>query len=470
MQAQTMMARQMARLNQLAADRSRLGKAMAAAIAVSCVAAPGFALAGDLADQGNAQSDHADRKLDKQILTAERAVAKQPQNLELRSRLAQVYLAAGRFLSASGAFEDAVALGDKTPASALGMALSYIGSSRNQEALALLGQWRDAIPVGDFGLALALAGQPAQAVAILSEAVKAGDNTPKNRQNLAYAFALDGHLAEARVVASQDVPVDQLEARVSDWALQASVGSAQSRVAALLGAPVRSDPGQPTQLALAGTGNAPALAMVEAAPAPVSTAQELPPAPADAPALAFAEPAPVADPVTEPAEPAVASAEPVQPATALAAATDRQFVSNPVVQAVAESMASTAPVRLARAETVRPTPPVVRKPVPAPRRPAATASTHVVQLGSFSTEAGAHRAWKIFQQRDPGLKERELHLTQAVVNGRTYWRVAAGGFDMASAKAKCSSGRVAAGSCIAHSAARELPGAVASVSRRLASR
>lgn len=457
MQAHTLMARQLARLNNLVLSRTGMHSALAAALAVGCVAAPGFALAGPMGNIVAGGQGQVNPKAEKQVVAAERAVAKQPQSAENRARLAQSYLSAGRFVSASTAFEDAIALGDKAPTTALGMALSYIGSNRNAEAVTLLGQWREAMPVGDYALALALAGQPAQAVAILSAAIKQGDNTPKHRQNLAYAFALDGHLPEARVIASQDVPVDQIDARISEWALQASVGSQQSRVAALIGAPLRSDPGVPSQLALNPSPATPALAVSES---PAPTASELPPVGADAPALAMVEPQ---------AE-LPAAAEPELP-TALAAASPavRAFVSSPVVQDVASPVP--APQRMARAKLVTP----VAAPKPkagAPRRAAAPVvqGSHVVQLGSFTTEAGAHRAWGIFVRQDPSLKDRELRITQATVNGRRYWRVAAAGYDMASARSKCSSVRGSGKDCLAYAHKRELPGALGAVAQRLARR
>lgn len=453
MKAHTLMARHLARLNNFALSRTGMHSALAAALAIGCVAVPGFALAG--AAGRNLAGDQAEvsRKADKQVVAAERAVAKQPQSAESRARLGQTYLAAGRFVSAGASFEDAVSLGDKTPATALGMALSYIGSDRNAEAAALLGQWRDAIPVGDYALALALAGQPAQAVSILGAAIKQADNTAKNRQNLAYAFALDGHLPEARVIAAQDVPLDQLDARISDWALQASVGSQRSRVAALIGAPVRSDPGQPAQLALAASVAAPALAATEM---PAPAAQELPAVGADAPVLAMAEPQPLGE------APTVAALAEASPAA-------RAFVSSPIVQDVAAPVP--APQRIARAERRAPVAPSKPK-AAAPQRAAAPAGTgtHVVQLGSFTTEAGAHRAWGIFVRQDPSLKDRELRITQATVNGRRYWRVAAAGYDMASARSKCSSVRGGGKDCLAYASKRELPGALGAVAQRLARR
>ena len=64
-----------------------------------------------------------------------------------------------------------------------------------------------------LGLDVQLAGETEQGVHVLSNAVRGGDNTPKSRQNLAYALALNGNWAGARIMAAEDVPLDQLDAR-----------------------------------------------------------------------------------------------------------------------------------------------------------------------------------------------------------------------------------------------------------------
>ena len=42
------------------------------------------------------------------------------------------------------------------------------------------------------------------------------------RQNLAYAYALAGNWRAARVMAAEDVPADQLDARLAQWAASAA--------------------------------------------------------------------------------------------------------------------------------------------------------------------------------------------------------------------------------------------------------
>jgi len=446
-----------AKLIQAAGASVGLRAITAAALTAGCVATPGFVYAATNGNFAQGGQERISKKVEKQVIAAERAVAKAPQDAVSRARLGQSYLAAGRFASASATFEDAVSLGDKSPSTALGMALSYIATGRNGEAAALLGQWGETIPVSDHGLALALAGQPAQAIALLGTAINAGETTPKIRQNLAYAYALAGRLPEARVIASQDVPADKLDVRVSEWALQASVGTQQSRVAALLGAPVRSDPGRPTQLALAAPSSATLVAAAEPLPQPPAL-EELPAV--AAPAFAQAQPDAAAPAPDERRAPMMlASYE--APAVPQPARAERPKVAAPAVQRVA--------ARVANRRSEPPASANERKRA-APKR--AATGTHVVQLGSFTTEAGARRAWGIFVSRDRSLKDRELRITEAMVNGRRYFRVAAGGYEAAEARTKCSSLKGRGNECLAYVGGPASSPAIPAraVAQRLASR
>ena len=414
--------------------------AMAAALLVGCSNHAPLASAG----KPQASGESAGAQRDKAIAEAEQRVAKSPRNASARSGLAQAYLSAGRFESAATAFQDAITLGEDSPRIGLGLALSYIGSGRNAEALSVLNRWHTQIPVSDFGLALALAGQPGQAVNLLSDALRGGDDTPKTRQNLAYAYALGGRWTEARIIASQDVPADRLDARMSEWASRVRPGAFQARVASLLGAPVRPDAGQPAALALNGSADAPRMADAEpAAPQPVPAhGAELPPVVADRRTQVADSGAASAMPRTASFDAAFASAgepapAPVTLATPPAAAPKAEsvkFVSQPTVQ----------PLGKARSAYVSP-----------PKH-----GTHLVQLGSFRTLEGAQRAWAIFQKRNPSLKDHSMRITEAEVRGQRYFRVAAEGFDRGGAHDLCSSVRQRGGGCFAYVKTRSLPGAV----------
>ncbi|PNU02992.1 tetratricopeptide repeat protein [Novosphingobium guangzhouense] len=388
--------------------------------------------AGQVAGIGEGVNDTA-------LARVEARVAKSPRDMAARAALAQGYLAAGRFDSAATTFEDALALGDRSPRTGLSLALAYIGSGRQAEALDVLQRFADRLPAGDYGLAVALAGQPAQGVEVLSQAVRKGENTAKTRQNLAYAYALDGRWAEARVVASQDVTGEELDARLQDWASKAGAQQGRARVAGLLGTPLRADQGQPAALALNGIDHTPRAMM--AAAEPVAPLAELP-------AVEEAASTPAAAPVLAEAVTPVVP-DPVVPAPAMQEEAPRRSIE----RAFAGS--------IARVQKPQPQPvKAVAKAAPKVASPVQTGS-HLVQLGSFSTMEGARRAWTIFQRRDPSLRDHALRITEADVNGRRYYRVAAEGFARGPAQSLCSTVKGRGGECLAYEDGRALPGTVA---------
>lgn len=420
--------------------------AMAAALLVGCSGHAPLASSGAPAASGEQFGSEAD----KAIAVAEKRVAKSPRDASDRVALAQAYLAAGRFESAATTFQDAVSLGEDSPRIGLGLALAYAGSGRDAEALTTLTRWRNQIPASDLGLAIALAGRPEQAVGLLTDALHNGENTPKARQNLAYAYALGGHWTEARIIASQDVPADQIDARLQEWSSRARPEQFQARVAGLLGAPVRVDAGQPAALALNapqtdGQGEA-RMALAEpvrqpAAPQPAPVA-ELPPAVAE---RRVADAAPVA-----PAVPAAAPAR-KEPATFAAAFTPAAEPESPLAT-------SAAPAPKAASAKFVSQPKV--QPLGTARSAYVAGSTHLVQLGSFRTLEGAQRAWGIFVARNPALKDHTMRITEAEVRGQRYFRVAAEGFDRSAAHSLCSTVRDRGHGCFAYASSRTLPGAI----------
>src|SRR6478609_7747432 len=248
--------------------------AMAGALLSGCTtqAAAPAALSASRAEAALASGKH-----EQAIAHAEAAVLAEPHNADYRAMLGAAYLDAGRFSSAATSFDDAMKLGDNSSKTALSLALALTGEGKTTDAAALLNDWEDQIATADVGLALALAGQPERGVHLMSNAIRAGDNTPKMRQNLAYAFALAGQWREARLMAAQDVPADQVSDRIAEWAATAAPEQSQAALAKLLHVPggIR-DAGQPTQLALANTPSLEQLASEASANAgPVA---ELPPA------------------------------------------------------------------------------------------------------------------------------------------------------------------------------------------------
>jgi hypothetical protein len=273
-------------------------------------------------------------------------------------------------------------------------------------------------------------------------------------------------------MAAEDVPADQLDARMAQWAELAQSGESATRVAALLGTHAVADPGQPVELALANhpstqqlAAEAAASALPAAEAAPVQevaySGGELPatgyvpmPTPTvaeEAPALAMAAPAaePEQDFEAAFAAPAPSGATPVQ---MIASAVE--FVSRPVVQQAASSIAPDERRLTVRRHS--------RAPVAANAMAAVTdhSGSHLVQLGSFSSEEGARRAWSIYARQFPQLSEFDMVITKAVVRGKTYYRVNAAGLERAEANSMCSSVRRKGQGCFAWAEGRPLPGGV----------
>ena len=435
-----------------------LAGVMAVAIATGAGFSPSAVVAKPTPDKVLAEAQKALSKgqTDKAIGLAEGLVAANPREASYRALLGQAYLRAGRFESAAQSLNDAMKLGDNSAKTALSLALANAGAGKNREAVAILDDWRDAIPAADLGLAYALAGESNRGVAILSDALRGGDNTPKLRQNLAYAYALDGRWKEARVMAAQDVPADQLDARISDWAHKAKPEDGRLRVAGLIGAPVRSDSGMPAQLALGANSDQEQLAAETAAqrsPAPALAANGELPAAAENPAE-LAQYQPVSAPASLPDRVAAAPA----PAPVAAEQTFAATFGDPVTPAApAPAAKAKKPVRVAVAApaAARTAAPAAHRPGLRPRRAAAPVlgkgASHAIQLGSFSSEQGARRAWGYYAKRNPELRNFKMAIAPATVRGKKFWRVAATGLDGNGAGGLCSKVKSRGGVCFAYS-------------------
>ncbi len=454
-----------------------------------------------------AQSALEDGRGDRAVVHAEAAVLAEPRNAGYRAVLGAAYLEEGRFQSAATAFGEAIELGDNDSRTILSYALAKIATGENGAALSKLAQHEASIPAADYGLALALAGQPQQGVHHLINSVRNGENSAKSRQNLAYAYALAGNWRAARVMAAEDVPADQLDARLSDWAATARPEDYQVRVASLLGVSAVNDAGLPQHLTLA---NYPSQQMMVAEAEAASTA------PSESEALAFGAPESAPVEVVEPsvetvdptpavapspspvrvaanapapsavspraANPRIANAPTRAPRPATTTATVTSSAPAPVaapsapvtMPAVAAASSGGAPrfvsravvqdVPAASAETR--TPRRVARPAPRPtqqsRMAVATGSadTHLVQLGSFSSRAVAESKWSEFKRRFPQLANHDVVITEARVNGSTFFRVAAAGFGRRSAASMCNSVKSRGVGCFAYAAASPPAGAV----------
>ncbi|HEY0628137.1 MAG TPA: tetratricopeptide repeat protein, partial [Sphingomicrobium sp.] len=337
----------------------------------------GPANSGKLGVATRAQAALASNDVVTAIKLAEEAVEGSPRDAGFRSLLGNCYLAAGRFASAEAAYRDSISLLPAQPQVILKLALMQIAQGRQDEAKQLLAEAQTILNPADTGLALALAGDPQAAVAVLDEAARSRVSDSRTRQNLALAHALAGDWAQARIVASQDVPADQLDARIEQWMALANPARKSDQVAAFIGIqPVAGDPGQPVRLALNKNE-----AVRQAAAEPVAQPVPASEIPADLTSTATVELPQVAEPTPEPV--ALAAAEPV-PAVPAYAAPEPQV--EPVKLAEARPALSPAAVRLA-------------DPLPKPRKAsAARASANgksraVVQLGAYSSRERVAAAW-----------------------------------------------------------------------------
>jgi Flp pilus assembly protein TadD len=387
----------------------------------------------------------AEGNAEKAVTLAEKAVLTDPRNPAYRTLLGNSYLRAGRFESARQAYDEAMQLGEDSGKAALSLALADIAMGRLDSAADTLETYRAAIPAADFGLAMAMAGRASRGVAVLVDALRNGEDTPKVRQNLAYGYALAGQWTQAKVMAAQDVPADQIDARMEQWLMMSHPRDTRARVATLIGAPVRGDSGQPQALALANFPDQPAQvqqASADLVPAPATGA--IPAATADAPALALAavQELPASASESDTTVPMVADASRA-PQGLLAAIDAMPAQANPYHRVTAAYTMRTP----ASESQVRPAATTVRTTL--------GGGTHLVQLGAFSTPEGAQRAWRHFTKVNPALAGHRSVISQANVNGRQFWRVQAAGFSgFADARSVCGSVKARGGPCLVMAAAK----------------
>jgi len=380
------------------------------------------------------------------ISFAERAVEGSPNDAGFRALLGNIYFTSGRFASAESAYHDSLSLISSQPAIVLKLALVQIAQGKNDKALALLEAARGALDASDHGLALALAGQPNEAIAMLEPAARQPGADSRVRQNLALAYAFAGDWTAARTVASQDVPADQLDARIQQWMVLAKPAKASDQVAALIGVTPAVDPGQPVRLALKGTDErmaqlvpmtqptadaAPEMAAVEApqpAPQPVETAAAAPqPEPTPAPNYVAA---------AAPARVAVVQLAPPKP--------------------VARAPRAAPPVRQASNSTPR----------PAFRRaslPLAKSINTVVQLAAYDSRAYVADGWSRMARRYASLRGYSPVVAQFNSPKGLVYRLSVKGFATPSeAKDLCQSLKRAGGKCFVRSVAGDAPVRIAS--------
>jgi D-alanyl-D-alanine carboxypeptidase len=423
---------------------NRLGTALTAvsliAVAAGC-AGPGNRLgsasmfggkvnSGELPVALKAQLALASNDVAAAVPLAEQAVEGSPQDAGFRALLGNCYLAAGRFASAEAAYRDALSIYANQPQVVLKLALVQIAQGKNDEAKLLLAEARGVLDASDAGLALALAGDPQGAVAMLEPAARTVGADARTRQNLALAYAFAGDWTQAKTVAAQDVPADQLDARIQQWMVLAQPARASDQVAAFIGIqPAASDPGQPVRLALH-KGEPVRVAAAEPAAQPIPVEQPVEVAAADIPTVS----APVmASSVTidlPPPSPYVAP--------------------EPVKLAEARPALSPAAVQLS-------------DPLPKLRKAAAKTTANgnsraVVQLGAYSSRDRIAAAWNKVANKHGRLKDYvPVTARYASTKGAVY-RLSIKGFDSErEAVNLCASLKRAGASCFVRSASGDAP-------------
>ena len=330
------------------------------------------------------------------VTAAEQAVAYAPRMAAYRMLLGQSYLQAGRFRSAGQAFADTLQLEPGNGKAALNLALTQIAAGDWQAARATLGAYGAIIPASDRGLALALAGDTAGAVTLLTDLARSAEATAKVRQNLALSYALGGRWQEARVVASADMSPADVDARMEQWAAFAQPVAASDQVASLLGVRPSADGGEPVALAL----NAPAPRAV-AAPAPVAVAVVAPAAVRFGP---------------------------------------RQEIVQPLAPTLIAREAGPIKVAASTGFTgIAAKPPRVR--AVAPR------GGWYVQLGAFESATLAKGAWGRAQHRYASFAGRTPNGTTFRAGAATFYRLSVGGCARADADQACRQYRARGGQC-----------------------
>ncbi|SEJ55316.1 Sporulation related domain-containing protein [Sphingobium sp. AP50] len=382
----------------------------------------------------------ASRNAVKAVESAEAAVQLAPQNAAYRQILGRAYVLAGRFASAETALADAMDLGNADASTVVSLALVQVAQGRPDAARNLLIEHADTVPAGDYGLAMAMAGDPVEGVRILSQAIHDPSATARTRQNLAYAYALGGRWKDARMIVGMDMEPLDANKRISDWAQIAEPSLAPMRVAALMGV-IRNegDPGQPIALALAAPVAAP-VQMAEVTPAAAPEPEVQPIAPVQVAEAAPAPQPPAPQQVVQPAPVPVikASSRPVRVAA-------RDFIiedhnARPVAaKAFAKSSAKT---QVAAAPVARMQQAAFLKPV------SNGASNWVVQLGAYDSAAIAKEKYMSMAGRSGTLAAFPVLTSQATVNGKPYHRLAISGFaSRADATLACRTIRAQRGQC-----------------------
>jgi len=386
---------------------------------------------GDVGLATRAQIALNSNKVPEAIQLAEQAVAKAPTDAGFRALLGNAYFAAGRFHSAESAFKDSLSLYPNQAQVMLKLALAQVALGKKNAAIATLNVARPALGESNYGLALALAGHTADAISVLEPAARDTKADATIRQNLALAYAFAGNWDNARAVAAQDVPANQLDTRIHQWMALASPKSPAEQVAALTGVtPAAVDEGQPVKLALARPDT--------------QVAEVAPPAPTPAP-VASAPVAVAAAPIA-PTPVTIASIPPAPPPA-------RPTLATLAATAVSEAKAVFAAVMPhEKAPAAKPRPRVVAAAVRRGSSPA------VVQLGAYGSPDRVLAAWNGSARKYGALKAYMPMSAKFASPKGVFYRLSVRGFASdAEARNLCMSLRRQGASCFVRNTAGDTP-------------
>ncbi|MFT8736547.1 MAG: sporulation protein [Zymomonas mobilis] len=176
------------------------------------------------------------------VTSAEQAFRQQPDNSEAQFKLGRAYLMAGRYISAWQCLNKLVAREPSNDKARLYMALAAIGTNNKNAAQRILAPITKVSPV-DLGLALALAGEPTEAIAKMEPLLSSPSNSARLRQNLAFAYVMAERWNDGSKMAGQDLPADQVNARLTQWSRITREKNGALQLQAFIGVPPAKDYG-----------------------------------------------------------------------------------------------------------------------------------------------------------------------------------------------------------------------------------
>ena len=373
------------------------------------------------------------------VSLAEQAVDGKPRDPGFRALLANIYFAAGRFASAESAYRDALSLDPSQLQLPLKLALAQIAQGKNANALGVLQGAQGQLEAADYGLAIALAGLPEDAVAVLNQAARQPNADGRVRQNLALAYGLTGDWGMARTVAAQDIAPEKLDSTLHQWMQMAKPTRSSDQVAALTGVKPVADPGQPVRLAL-----------VRPAETNVRSAQVAAPQP---------QIAAVAQPTQELAAVALPPVAPLSPVPAAEPLPMEQPQVTAALFADVPAPVEKAPVRFddqPKTASYVAISKNVRKAAAASR--ANGKADAVVQLGAYGSPQRVAAAWNTIARRHPTVNRYNPMSARFDAGSGTVYRLSVKGFASSSEAQKlCGSLRSNGQSCFVRRIAGDAP-------------